>query len=145
MSGSEIVRVARGYIGTPFHHMGRVPGVGLDCAGVLICAARELGLVAPDFDVPPYSRMPDGRSLIEWCDRYMTRIRQSEMRAGDAIVVIVDRDPQHLGILGDYRHGGFSIIHAMSRADGKGTVIETRLMFSRTMRFVAAYRFPGVD
>jgi hypothetical protein len=142
---SAIAEAARRYLGTPFHHMGRAPGVGLDCAGVLICAARDLGLVAADFDVPPYARVPDGGSLLRWCDQYMTRIPQGDMRAGDAVVVIVDRDPQHLGILGDYRHGGFSIIHAVSRADGSGSVVETRLMFSRAMRFVAAYRFPGVD
>ena len=44
---ADAVRVARTYIDTPFQHMGRLPGVGLDCAGVLVCVARELSLVAP--------------------------------------------------------------------------------------------------
>lgn len=146
MSRSDVIAMARGYIGTPFHHQGRTPGVGLDCAGVLICVGRALGMVAPDFDVTGYVTTPDGRSLRGWCDRYMRRIPRDEKRAGDAIMIIVDADPQHLGILAPYRHGGFSIIHA-TRERG---VVETRLMLehggvpNRTMRMVAAYAFPGL-
>ena len=69
---ADAVRVARTYIGTPFHHMGRLPGVGLDCAGLLVCVARELKLVAPDFDTPAYAPTPDGTSMLKWCGEYMT-------------------------------------------------------------------------
>jgi hypothetical protein len=44
--------------------------------------------------------------------------------------------------LGDYRHGGLSIIHG---ASDPGRVIETRLMFSEHMKFVAAFVLPGVE
>jgi cell wall-associated NlpC family hydrolase len=140
---ADIVRVARSYLSTPFHHRGRLPGVGLDCAGILVCVARELGLMAPDFDVPPYTPTPDGRTMLAWCETYMTRVSQDAMQPGDAIVLITDVYPQHLAILGDYRHGGLSIIHAASNADPP-RVIETRLMFARNMRFVAAYALPGI-
>lgn len=143
MTGLDVVTEARRLLGTPFHHLGRLSGVGVDCAGLLIVVARKLGLVSPDFDVPPYSRSPDG-NLIPWCDKYMKRIGQQEMRAGDAIVVSVDRDPQHLGLLSDYKYGGFSIIHAHCNSSGVGKVIETRLMFARNLKFVAAYRLPGI-
>ncbi len=43
MKREDFVRVARSYIGTPFHHQGRLPGVGLDCAGVIVCALAECG------------------------------------------------------------------------------------------------------
>jgi len=137
----DIVKVARSYLGTPFHHLGRLPGVGLDCAGLLVCCARELGLVAAGFDVPAYVPAPDGRQLIAWCEQYMTRVTRDTMQPGDAIVTITDVHPQHLGILGDYLHGGLSIIHAASNAHPP-RVIETRLMFSRNQRFVAAYALP---
>ena len=140
---ADVMRVARSYIGTPFHHMGRLPGVGMDCSGLLICVGRELGLVASDFDVPAYTPTPDGHSMVEWCDANMTRISQAEMKPGDAILLVVDQHPQHLGILGDYPHGGLSIIHAANNASPP-RVIETRLMLSRTQRFVAAYRLPGI-
>lgn len=142
---SEIVRVARSYLGTKFHHRGRLPGVGLDCAGVLICTSRELHLVAPEFDLPAYTSSPDGHSMLEWCDQYMTRISQAVMQPGDAIVLITDVYPQHLGIIGDYRHGGLSIIHAANTSFTTGWVVETRLMFSQAQRFVAAYALPGVS
>lgn len=139
---ADIVRVARSYLGTPFHHMGRQPGLGLDCAGIPICVCRELGTVAPDYDVPPYTPTPDGRTLLEWCNSRLKRVVQ--MQPGDMIVTAVDADPQHIGILGDYRHGGLSLIHAASNASPP-RVIETRLMFSRALRLVAAYVLPGVE
>lgn len=135
---ADIVRVARGYLDTPFHHMGRQPGLGLDCVGVPICVCRELGIVAPDFDVPPYTPTPDGHTMLEWCNAHLTAVSQADMQPGDMIITAVDVDPQHIGILADYRHGGLSIIHAASNAH-PGRVIETRLMFSRALRFVAAF------
>ena len=139
----DIVRVARSYLGTPFAHAQRVPGVGIDCAGLLICVARELGLVAPTFDLPAYDSTPDGKSMLLWCDKVMTRIDRVDLRVGDAMVLITDLRPQHLGIVGDYVHGGFSIIHAAATAFPP-RVIETRLMFGRSMRLVAGYSFPGM-
>lgn len=140
---ADIVRVARSYINTPFHHMGRNSGVGLDCAGILVCVARELGLVTSDFDVPAYTPVPDGRSMLEWCEQYMRRVDQATMQPGDAIVLITDVHPQHLAILGNYLHGELSIIHAANTAHPP-RVIETRLIFSRAQRFVAAYALPGI-
>lgn len=143
-SRADVVRVCRSYVGTPYHHMGRLPGTGLDCAGVLICAGRELRLVAQDFDVPAYSPAPDGRSLIEWCDAYMgAAADRASMQAGDAIIIKVAARPQHIAILADYVHGGLSIIHSVSNAT-PARVLETRLMFSRVLQFVAAYSLPGV-
>lgn len=142
---AEIVRVARTYINTPFAHRGRQPGLGLDCAGVPICVCRELGTVAPDFDVPAYTPTPDGHTMIEWCNANLQRVEQAAMQPGDMVIAIVDKDPQHIGILGDYRHGGLSIIHACNAGScAPPRVIETRLMFSRALRFVAAFALPGI-
>lgn len=143
---ADVVRVARSYLKTTFIHRARVPGVGLDCAGVVICTARALGLVAPDFDVPPYTMSAQGSVLMAWAEQYMRPVDIDYMQAGDVVALVVDTDKngdeQHLGILGDYVHGGLSIIHASSRA---GKVIETRLMFARGNRFAAAFALPGVE
>ena len=136
-----IVTEARRWLETPFHHQARLHGVGVDCVGLVIGVARALGLVAPDFDVAAYPRTPDGKSLMHLTDAHMTRIHEADMQPGDVVVVAFAKDPQHLGIVGDYRHGGLSIIHAHSIA---GRVIETRLLFGPHMRFVAAYSLPGV-
>ena len=140
----DVTRVARSYIGTPFHHMGRLPGVGLDCVGVLICCARELGLVTPDFDIPAYTPTPDGTTMLAWAKEYMTPLSREAMSPGNVILLITDTEPQHLAILGDYLHGGLSIIHAANSAKPP-RVIETRLMFSRVQRFVAVYALPGMS
>ena len=139
----DAVRVARTYVGTPFQHMGRLPGVGLDCAGVLVCVARELKLVAPDFETPAYAPTPDGTSMLKWCSEYMTPIHRENMGPGDVVLLITDESPQHLGLLGDYPYGGLSIIHAAALARPP-RVIETRLMFSRIQRFVSAFSLPGI-
>lgn len=141
---TDIVRIARSYIDTPFHHRARLPGVGMDCAGLLVCVAREAELVPKDFDVPPYVPVPDGATMVEWCEEHMSIVSYDAMQPGDAILLITDRFPQHLGILGDYLHGGLSIIHAASNARPP-RVIETRLLFSRSQRFVAAYALPGIE
>jgi hypothetical protein len=138
VTAADVVAAARGHIGTRWQHQGRLPGAALDCAGLVICVARELGLVAQDFDVNGYVRVPDG-TMIGWCDANMQRMPAPEL--GAVLSLIVHREPQHLGIVGDYRHGGWSLIHAASNA---GRVIETRLMICRTMRIAGAWRLPGV-
>jgi cell wall-associated NlpC family hydrolase len=140
----DVVRVARSYIGTPYHHLGRVPGIGLDCAGVVICVGRELGLVSSDFDVPVYSPAPDGHSLLAWCDEHLG-FPQTHLTLlpGHVIVLRAGKRPQHIGIVGDYVHGGLSLIHSNMSAS-PSRVTESRLVFSRAMVFVKGYSMPGV-
>lgn len=47
VTASEFIEAARSYLGCPFHHQGRVRD-GIDCIGILVCAARDCGLVVPD-------------------------------------------------------------------------------------------------
>lgn len=134
----EIVSIARRWLGTPFHHQARLEGVGVDCVGLVICIARELGAVAKDWDVKGYGRVPDGVQLMRHLDDRLDAITQEEMRPGDVVLVAFDSHPQHVGIVGDYTHGGLSIIHA---SGAHGRVLETRLLFTKAMRFAGAYRF----
>jgi cell wall-associated NlpC family hydrolase len=128
---------ARTLIGTPYHTKGRLPGVGLDCIGVPIVAAWIAGLKLRSFDVRGYSDVPDG-SLLPLCDQHMQRVPRAEMQAGDVIVVRYGATPHHVGVLGAYRHGGLSMIHAEN--DRHRKVIEHRLWLDGAMKFVAAYR-----
>ena len=132
------VRMAREYLGTPYHHQARLKGHGIDCVGLVVCVARELGVLPFDVDVTGYSRIPDGKALMHHLHAHMDAVDQRDMQPGDVICVAFDKWPQHVGILGNYIHGGLSIIHADNQ---RGQVIETRLMFSDAMRFVAAFRW----
>lgn len=140
---AAIVAEARGWLGTPFHHQARLKGVGVDCIGLVIGVARALALVPAAFDVGGYPRQPDGRTLVDTAARHMTRIDRTDMQPGDVVAVSFGGDPQHFGIVAPYTHGGLSIIHAAG-GGGHDRVIETRLMFSRALQFVAAFRLPGV-
>ena len=143
-SRHSVVMAARTWLDTPFHHQARLKGVGVDCVGLVIGVARELTMVAPDFDIGGYPRVPDGRSFLGLAHLHMVQIEREAMQLGDVVVVSFDADPQHIAILGDYRHGGLSIIHAASDGSGGGRVLETRLWFNEAMRFCAAFQLPGV-
>jgi len=135
---NNTVRIAREYLGTPYHHQARVKGHGIDCVGLIVCVARELGVLTPDADVQGYGRVPDGKTLMVHLHKHLKPIAKLDMKPGDVVCVAFDKWPQHVGILGDYVQGGLSMIHADNH---RGQVIETRLMFSDYMRFVAAFRW----
>ena len=140
---AEVVACARSWIDTPYQHQARLKGVGVDCAGLVIGVAREMGIVSADFDVQGYARQPDGRSLLGWCEQSMRPLARDMMLPGDVVVVAFDTAPGHMGIAGDYAHGGLSMIHALGVTAKR--VIETRLMFTPAMRFIRAYAMPGVE
>lgn len=134
-----LVEAGRTLIGTPYHTKGRLPGVGLDCIGVPIVSAWIACVKPRSFDIRGYSDIPDG-SLLPLCDEHMTRVPREAMQPGDVIVVRFGATPHHVGLLGDYRHGGLSIIHAEN--DRHRKVIEHRLWLDGAMKFVRAYRIP---
>lgn len=138
---ADVVATARSMLDTPWMHQARLPGVGLDCAGLLICTARALELVAPDWDINAYTRHPDG-TLGDLCASHMEPI--TELELGAVLVVAVERDPQHIGIVGDYRHGGWSLVHASSHAQPP-RVVETRLMYARNLVLRGIYRLRGIS
>lgn len=141
---ADVIAEARTWINTPYVHQHRAKGHGVDCAGLVIGVARALGLVAADFDVNGYARTPDGASLLVECDRFMDRIPIHELRPGNVLVIRFQKEPQHLGIIGDYLYGGLSFIQALGTVDGKGKVVEWRLHERRGWKHVQAYAMRGV-
>ena len=136
---AQLVTEARTWVGTPFRHQGRVKGVGCDCAGLIVGLAKHFQLST--FDVLGYNRHPTGRVLVDICDAEMERIAIDEMAPGDVALLRFERDPQHLALIGNYLHGGLSLIHSYVQGGG---VVEHRLDSVWARRIVAAYRIPGV-
>lgn len=131
---SPIYAAAKTWIGTPFHHQGRVKGVGVDCLGLLVGVARELdlrdahGRPLADFDALDYGHMPDEkrlwRGLNECLNREKIRITNDELRPSQAIGLFrIDGTARHLGIIGR-QEGHFTLIHAYAPAR---KVVEHRL------------------
>jgi cell wall-associated NlpC family hydrolase len=139
---ADIVATARSYIGTPYLHQGRVKGPrgGVDCVGLGVCVARDLGIKPEGWDITGYRRLPDGFSLMHHLRENMAA-EVAEVLPGDLVVLAYDAFPHHVGIAGDYFGGGLSLIHANGKAK---RVEETQLVYGQGMRFVTAFRFAGV-
>jgi hypothetical protein len=140
---AEFVSAVRGYVGSPFHHQGRLPGVGMDCPAIIICALWRFGIWPRSKDVTGYPRIPDGHSIKAYCDEHLTPIAEDAMRAADVVLVRWSGGPpQHLGVLFNYPHGGLAMVHADSVT--RKAVCEQRVKFGRAMGLVAAYSVPGL-
>jgi len=63
----EVVAVARTWLGTPYHAMGRVKGVGVDCLTLLAEVYTEAGII-PRVDIPYY---PQDWHLHRSNERYL--------------------------------------------------------------------------
>lgn len=143
---SDWLRTCLGYVGTPFHHQGRQPGVGMDCPAWMICAAWEHGLKPRSFDVQGYPRQPDGHTLERICGEHLLRLPSlAEALPGDAILTAFRGSgrAQHLGMLVDGTPGRMYWMQAEGYRTKETRV--TRLeLGGRFLQFVAAYRVPGV-
>jgi NlpC/P60 family putative phage cell wall peptidase len=119
---ADVVAEARRWIDTPFHHQARTRGVGCDCGGLVGGIAVALRLVPLDwwersFDPAfgGYARQPSQDRLRQICLLFMDRLEPGSEQPGDVVLIDFGVEPQHLGVLADYRHGGLSIVHAMAR------------------------------
>lgn len=141
---AAIVDAARALVGTPYGHQGRVPGLGgrVDCIGVPVLVAWEMGVKPRAWDVRGYRPIPDGHTLMRRLRSEMGReVSYAEMRPGDLVVLDWGQFPHHVAIIGDYHLGGLSMIHADNI---QRKVIEHRLRIDAPARFVTAFEFPEV-
>ena len=130
----QIIAEARTWIGCPFHHQGRLKGVGADCAGVVIGTANALGLT--DFDTVAYARQPDGAAMQKVLDEQMHKISFAEIQYGDVILFCFDKDPQHVGFYTD-----IGLLHSYAQVK---KCIETSLDETWIKRIRGVYRFKGI-
>lgn len=146
MSRAAFVATVLGYCGTPYAAHQRTPGVGMDCPGPLILAARAHGLVAPDFDVNGYSLDPDGKTLRAHLDAHLERIGPDELQPADVVLAAYREElPRHLGIVTKILPDGRRYWVEAESVKFK-RVVELRLVVhTRAMRIAQAYRIPGID
>jgi NlpC/P60 family putative phage cell wall peptidase len=128
---NDVVIAARKWLGTPYQHQGRLLGVGVDCIGVCIKVAHELGL--SEFDTADYAASPDGVSLQAMADAHMDRIPFDDATVGDWLLLKWKAHPQHFALLTD-----IGVLHAYAGAE---RVIETVLTPSWIRKIVCAYRY----
>lgn len=136
----RIIETARSYLGTPFHHQGRVKGVGVDCVGLLVGVGRELGLQVHDYK--GYSRRPDGVTLKRELAKSLDVVEggaNAEAVLGDVLVFWILRPdlPTHAAILTDK-----GMIHTYADV---GKVVEHWMDGTWRERLDSVYRFRNVE
>lgn len=112
---ARVVAVARGWIGTPWHHMADIKGVGVDCAMLLVRVFVETGLVPP-FDPRPYTR---DWMLHRGEERFLAHLfahahEATKPRPGDAVVFKFGRCFSHGGIVSALEP--LRVVHAFAPA-----------------------------
>lgn len=135
----QIVAEARKCLGTPWHHAGRLPGVGIDCAGLLIVVSREIGVDIED-DVN-YTMGDEIGRMTAHIERYCRKLAENEAgQGGDILLFRARQMMNHCGF--DNGEGGF--IHAYN-GTGIGRVVEHALSPQWESRLMARYRHMGVN
>ncbi len=106
-NGERYVIQARTWLYTPFFHTGRQKGIGVDCVGLTLCVAQELGII-PWYMTPTYSPvMPNGFLRAE-VERFCDPINNDDIESGDILLYKFGGLEQHTAIW----TGEGTIIHA---------------------------------
>lgn len=109
---AAFIAEARAYVaeGVRFRHQGRSRR-GVDCAGLLLASMAAIG--RPIADLPAYGREPLGDGLRAMLVANLGEpVPKAGMRPGDVVLMKFRGEPSHVGLIGDYAHGGCSLIHA---------------------------------
>ncbi len=133
MTPETLIQTARDYIGTPFHFGGRLKGVGIDCGGLLVCAAGELGMKL-EVD-PAYTRQASFDALRNALDRHANQIKGARPSKGDILLFSARMMPGHCGLF----TGEGTFIHAYD-SPSVCAVVETELDEGWQDRIVRIYR-----
>lgn len=131
----ELVQAARGFLRVPFKHRGRSRR-GMDCAGLVVCSFLSLG--RPVVDKRVYGREPHKDGLREVVRSNQLDLVSGEWLPGDVALMRFVQEPHHLGVFGDYLHGGLSLIHSYAEV---GRVVEHRLDEVWAGRVLEVYRY----
>jgi len=155
----QIITQARTWLGTKYHHQGRLKkssrgAGGVDCIGLVIGIIDELGIEdgngnsLVDADETNYSMHPENGRLVKSIQQHLRQVPIEQMCVGDVLLFKTFKDPQHVGLLSEYPSGGhahegaliqhFGLIHCNSSA---GKVVEQPLTETWERMLTHVYRF----
>lgn len=130
---ADIVAAARAYLGVRWHHQGR-NRAGIDCIGLVIAVARDLGIST--YDITDYGRIPDGRRLRNEMASQLVPARAMPPEPGDVLLMRFERNPIHAGIVTER-----GMIHAYANMR---RVVEHRIDEVWSRRIVEVFAYKGV-
>lgn len=138
---AQAVTTARGLIGTRWHHHGRTRAA-VDCVGLLVVVAQELGI--PHVDDLSYGMRPKPGALEGALERSgLVRIKVDEIQPGDVLAFWYGEKglPYHVALVSSL-DGRQTMIHAMAPFGSRpGIVQEVTLNQFWRHRVVSAWRY----
>ena len=138
VAAAAFVSAARGYVGVPWRHLGR-SRTGVDCIGLVLLAAREVGVELPD--PAPYAREPQGTRLLEGIIAHAARV--SEVRAGDVLLFRLSLYGGHVGIASVHPAWGVpACLHAYAP---RRQVVEQPMDAELRTALIGAFRLPLLE
>jgi cell wall-associated NlpC family hydrolase len=112
---SAVVAEALTWLGTPWHHRGRVKGAGVDCAQFVIKAYAGAGVIA-DFDTGEYPRdwhiHRDEERFLTFVPSFAREIGEREVGPGDLVLCKIGRVYSHGVIVTAWPQGVHAAINA---------------------------------
>lgn len=132
-----LVESVRTWIDVPYRDKGRNRH-GIDCIGLLLVAAKDVGLTT--YDTVDYPRRPNPRDFLRGMKSHLDRIPKSDAGHGDIMVFAEPKSPCHVGILDVNASGTVYVIHAYALAR---KVIREPLTSDRRSRALMAFRLPA--
>lgn len=137
MKGSDVVTAARGWIDTPFLHQARERGAGVDCIGLVLGVAHELGIWPGHFDYRDYGPQPHNGLLLARMRQHCMEIPLEQASPGCVFLMRWWDEPHHVAIFADE-----TIVHA---AASFKRVVEQGYRGKWPKRTQHAFRLPGVS
>lgn len=150
LNSHAIISEARSWIGTRFHHQGRVKkqgenGGGCDCIGLVVGVLDALqvtfqGRPIASCDVTGYAAVPKDATLYHSLASVFTEIPVTDMAPGHIVLFRFTRYPQHVGFIATAEKSTsptFTLIHSLQQA---GSVVEHHWNAFWQKRLVAVFR-----
>lgn len=95
---AALVAEALTWLGTPYHHAGRVKGGGTDCGMLILQSCINAGLI-PDTEVGYYPMdwhlHRNAERYLEWVTRYCVEVKRDAPLPGDILVYRYGRCISH--------------------------------------------------
>jgi NlpC/P60 family putative phage cell wall peptidase len=137
----RVVRIARSWRGTPYHHQQSIKHFGTDCLGLVRGIWRDLYGSEPE-QLPAYSsdwaEASGDEALLAAARRHLVEIDRKSAREGDLLVFRHRKwlPAKHIGVLTAHNR----MIHATENLP----VMEFKLTGWWTCRVAGAFSFPHV-
>lgn len=136
-----VIRIARGWIGTPYLPRECRRGRGCDCGTLLIGIYREAGLVGPlnlgDYDwLGPWAKRGADRLYVGTILDHLAEISEQKAKPGDVVLYHIGRGWSHAALIITWPA---MVVHALRNEGVVASDGRSGQLFGREMRFFSPW------